>query len=197
MCDTVGTSKCRCGKQKCYTSVEERSTDIYCMVRKLFSDHSWYTVQYIQSAVFDTPITSSIKKRLLENQDEIGFELGAHFTRIGPDNGAAIGKLLTEHIVKADEAVKAAITGSENFQDKVEDFFRQGDHLADVLSSVLELSEDDAEHFKEEFHIHVQHVLNLARLLLEKNYGQKYIAELDVYINHMLHMSDLLVNLAL
>src|SRR5579883_2233657 len=111
LCSVIGTKKCRCETKsngETLSCVTEHS-----LVRKLFSDHSWYTQDYIQAVVFGLKTAPALRARLLDNQTEIGSELGS-YSVVGEENGREIGKLLTEHIAKAEAVVVAAMEGEAN-----------------------------------------------------------------------------------
>jgi len=162
------------------------------MFRVLWLDHSWWTVMYCSSVIFHAYPANEAKQRLLENQIQIGQEFGKLLQN--KKTGQLIGELLTAHIVAADNTLQAAANKSKTLQDKIDQLFAQGDDMCSQISHALELNEDDREHLKTEFHQHNQHVINLVTLLL----GQKpLVAELNSYHLHMVHISDLLVNLAM
>jgi hypothetical protein len=79
------------------------------IVRKLFSDHSWYTNDYIVAVIGHLPTGPAVSQRLLQNQQQIGQQLGQMFTKIGQQNGQQITKLLTDHITAIDNVLKSAI----------------------------------------------------------------------------------------
>jgi len=180
-CNTIGSQHCRCGQQRA-----KRLIDKHTLFRKLWSDHSGYTNLYLISAILGSPLAPTFKTRLLENQREIGHEMGLV---LGKDVGKAVGGLLTEHIVAADAAVNAAVT-QQDLTRKVQQLFTQGDHVARALSDNLHIN---YEVVQQEFHTHNKHVLTLANLLLKRKWA-KYQKELDCYLNHMMHLSDLLTD---
>ncbi len=137
--------------------------------------------------LYSLPSSQALKKRLLDNQVEIGHELGK-FPKVGASNGIAIGKLLTQHIVLADKVLQSA-KASKPLDKPVGALYQQGTHLAKTLASVLHVKALD---LVVEFHTHNSHVINLATLLLKGQTGKKYIKELDRYINHMLHLADII-----
>src|SRR6185369_2633377 len=84
----------------------------HCLVKKisaLFTEHAVYTMFYLKSAIFGNPDATYMLQRLLENQKDIGTNLGALPT-VGIKNGRAVTKVLTEHIKLAGAAASAAIT---------------------------------------------------------------------------------------
>jgi hypothetical protein len=74
-------------------------------LRKLWSDHVIWTREYIVAAVDDRPDAGEAASRLLRNQDDIGAAIVPYY---GQDAGAALTKLLREHIMIAVDLVAAA-----------------------------------------------------------------------------------------
>jgi hypothetical protein len=193
MCDTTGIGNCRCNFKKHLK--EPRCFDIHGIIRKVFSDHSWYTVEYIQCAVWNiSAFVLPMKNRLIQNQDDIGTAFGYHFERVGKKGGEALATLLKAHIVAADRAATSAIINDGQFNENKVAFFQQGDDMSTQIATMLE-RKDQIEGLKKEFRTHNQHVLNLVSYLLAKK-SASYIQELDSYQNHMLHLADQLVALA-
>jgi len=183
-CQVVGSRKCRCGEHKTDTMMDCVSD--HSLIRKLFSDHSWYTFSYVQAAVFKNETAEALKARLIENQIEIGSELG-RFPKVGAANGKTITTLLTNHIVRADAAVNAAIKGDKKLLKQASEIlFAQGDEMSEAFAKVLEL---DIAEMKKQFRAHNQHVLNITTLLLQH---KNFIQELDAYTNHMLFVADII-----
>lgn len=186
-CSVIKSSKCRC-ENKSNKSSMDCVTD-HSLVRKLFSDHTWYIQDYVQAVIFKLPTAAALRVRVLDNQTEIGLELGK-FDKVGSKNGKAVGNLLTEHVALAEAAVVAAIGGNQtDLKQATTKLFEQGDRMSDTLAKVLDLKPKTV---RAEFHSHNQHVLNLATLLLSKKYGTEYVAQLDAYLNHMLMLADII-----
>jgi hypothetical protein len=187
LCSVIGTKKCRCETKsngETLSCVTEHS-----LIRKLFSDHSWYTQDYIQAVIFKLKTAPALRARLLENQTEIGKELGG-YPVIGVEYGAAIGRLLTEHIAKAEAVVKAAIRNrTRPLALAKESFFSQGDRMSNAIAAILGI---DAEGVRALFQQHNQQVINLTTLLLKKMYDKEYTTELDRYQNHMMYIADVI-----
>lgn len=183
-CHTTGLTQCRCSSEH---NCQDSDHKVNPLVRKLFADHSWYTAEFINATIYDLPTGAALKKRLLENQTEIGSELGK-FSSVGIDNGKAIGKLLTKHIVLANGVLQAAVK-SKPLKKPVDAFFKQGDDMATTLAGVLDM---ESESLIKEFRTHNQHVITLAQMLLKGQTNKKYIQELDSYQNHMLHLADVI-----
>jgi len=189
-CKVVGTLRCRCGDR---TSSPQECINCVGMLRKLFSDHSNFTLLYIQAVVFNTPFMVAYRKRLLENQTEIGKEIGRAF--IGAIRGKALGSAFTQHIAAAEQMVLEML-GGQTTNMKTE-FLQQGDELARLIASDFKKNEDD---IIPVIRTHNTHVIRLTEMLIKsrvkdpKNPRDEtlFIQELDAYNNHMLSVADFL-----
>ncbi|MFI5333132.1 MAG: glycosyltransferase [Candidatus Babeliales bacterium] len=74
-------------------------------MRKLWSDHVWWTRDYIIAAVADAPDLKAATDRLLKNQEDIGSAVASYY---GKEAGEKLTALLKEHILIAAEVVSAA-----------------------------------------------------------------------------------------
>lgn len=180
VCNVTHAQKCRCGKKvKAKAKTEQ---DVKGMFRKLFSDHSWYTYVYIVAVIYKLPSAKELQRRLLDNQREIGNEIG---NLKGEKNGKAVTKLLKQHILAADFVLQTALK-DQDVKVSVQALYAQGNQVAQGLSQILNASEPV---FTREFHMHNAHVVKIATLLLK---SKPIVKALDAYQNHMLHFSDLL-----
>lgn len=84
-------------------------------MRKLWSDHVFWTREYVIAAVAGTPDTQAIASRLLKNQDDIGNAIVPYY---GRDAGTQLANLLRQHILIAVDLVNAA---KANDQTKLND----------------------------------------------------------------------------
>lgn len=193
-CKLLGTAKCRCSKTQATNLTYLTSYSRHALLRKLFSDHSWYTISFMQAAVFNLPLAQVYLTRLLQNQKEIGDEMHLRFG-LSKAQGEAISKLLKEHIQKAGAALTTAIetksVTSEKTKQAATELYEQGDRLSTALAGLLHANEEEV---KREFRRHNQHVLTIATYLLDPEKRQQpiYIAELDAYTNHAIHLADII-----
>ncbi len=102
-------------------------------LRRLWSDHVFWTRLYIISAVSGTPDAEAAAGRLLRNQEDIG-------NAVVPFYGAAAGKALTDllkqHILIAVDLVAAAKAGDQTkFADSDRKWTANADDIAKFLSS--------------------------------------------------------------
>ncbi len=202
-CSATGTSTCRCipGTLEEKTATCSNMNDRASVIRKLWMDHAWFTESYVQAAIFKLATASHLKTRLVANQKEIGDEFAKLFPKvISSAQGTQMGEWLKAHITKADAAVSAAISAGpaklksdKKFLEAQKDLFEQGEEMANAIACLLD--ESASEELQTQFHTHNQHVLTLASILLEKKFN-KYVEEVDGYLNHMIMVSNMLVCLA-
>lgn len=74
-------------------------------MRKLWSDHVWWTRDYIIAAVADAQDLKAATDRLLKNQEDIGNAVAGYY---GKQAGDTLTSLLKEHILLAADVVAAA-----------------------------------------------------------------------------------------
>jgi hypothetical protein len=190
LCPTLGTSACHCSSLPKYLTTP-RCEDKHALFRVLWSNHAWYTVNFIQNALFSCiGMIEEIQAELMNNQTEIGDELGKWVLH-NKQQGNEMGHLLQAHIGAAAEATMAA-KNKLNQKEKTKALFDQGDQLAMRLAMFLKMK--NPELLQKEFRTHNQHVLNLVGYLLT-NQKTKYVTELNAYICHMMHLSDQILNI--
>lgn len=82
-------------------------------MRKLWSDHVFWTRLYIIAAVDGSPkdAVDTAAGRLLRNQDDIGNAVVPFY---GKDNGQKLTDLLKQHIMIAVDLIEAAKSGDNN-----------------------------------------------------------------------------------
>src|SRR5437660_5249833 len=74
-------------------------------MRKLWSDHVFWTRLYIISALTDAPDLKPTTDRLLKNQEDIGNAIATYY---GKEAGTKLTALLKDHILIAADVVSAA-----------------------------------------------------------------------------------------
>jgi len=152
----------------------------------LFSDHGWYTHQFIAATVFENPNGNEILNRLLENQVEIGDVVKK---QVGEMEGIKLTELLQEHIKLAGSALKALI-GNYGVKSAVDRLFENSAQVAAFITSLNQwkLPYDVT---KAHFDTHNQFVIDLATAYVEEDY-ESTIQINDAYENHLLLFSDIL-----
>jgi hypothetical protein len=102
-------------------------------MRKLWTDHTVYTHDYIVSALATMPDLPAVTQRLLRNQDDIGDAIKPIY---GDAAGKKLSALLRDHILIAADIVKAAKVNDTKTVDALQKKWRQnGNDLAAFLAS--------------------------------------------------------------
>jgi len=101
-------------------------------MRKLWSDHVFWTRDYIVAAVADQPDAGAAATRLLKNQEDIGKAVATYY---GKDAGDKLTALLKEHIQIAVDLIKAAkVNDKAKFADADHKWDRNAEDIAEFLS---------------------------------------------------------------
>ena len=101
-------------------------------MRKLWTDHTVWTRDYIVAAVADHPSATAAAARLLKNQEDIGNAVGSIYGKAAGDKLTA---LLKEHITIAVDIIKSAKAGDKASQQQAEAKWKNnGDDIADLLA---------------------------------------------------------------
>ena len=79
-------------------------------LHRLWTDHGFWTREYVVAAIAGGPDAAAAADRLLKNQEEIGNALVPLY---GADAGAGLTNLLKQHIMIAVDLVAAAIAGDQ------------------------------------------------------------------------------------
>src|ERR1051325_177876 len=111
----------------------DKATRLHQDMRKLWTDHTVWTRDYIIAAVDNKPDQEAAATRLLKNQEDIGNAIAAYY---GKSNGERLTGLLKDHINIATEVVKAAKSKDDSqFKAADEKWKRNAEDIADFLSS--------------------------------------------------------------
>src|SRR5262245_54220866 len=101
-------------------------------MRKLWSDHVYWTRDYIIAAVDDKPDAKAAADRLLKNQDDIGHAVAVYY---GPPAGTKLTGLLKDHITIAVDLIKAAKAKDDAaFKEQDAKWHRNAEDIATFLS---------------------------------------------------------------
>ncbi len=92
-------------KQRNSSPISEKRCALKTAMRRLWSDHVWWTRNYLIDAIADMPSLQVTTKRLLQNQEDIGDAITSYY---GKAAGKQLAGLLREHILIAADVVKAA-----------------------------------------------------------------------------------------
>lgn len=114
-------------------TISEKRCALRTGMRKLWSDHVFWTRNYIISALADAPNTSAVADRLLHNQQDIGDAMVPYY---GKEAGQQLTDLLKAHILIATEVVAAAKTNNkEKLQDADQRWHANVVEIAEFLSA--------------------------------------------------------------
>ena len=94
------------------------AADLKIAMRKLWTDHTVWTRDYIIAAVDDTPDATAAAGRLMKNQEDIGRAIAGYY---GAAAGQQLTTLLKEHISIAVDLIKAAKAGNKTAQQQADD----------------------------------------------------------------------------
>ena len=101
-------------------------------MRKLWTDHTVWTREYIIAAVGDQPDAQAAAGRLMKNQEDIGAAVASFY---GKPAGDQLTTLLKEHISIAVDIIKAAKAGDKPAQQAADArWHRNAEAIADFLS---------------------------------------------------------------
>jgi hypothetical protein len=100
------------------TGHDSAAADLKMSMRKLWTDHTVWTRDYIVAAVDDKPDATAAANRLMKNQEDIGRAIAGYY---GPAAGQQLTTLLKEHISIAVDLIKAAKAGNKTAQQQADD----------------------------------------------------------------------------
>ena len=126
-CSTTGTMGSAAG----VPVVSRSSAQLHDAMRKLWSDHVFWTRLYIVEAAANAAASQTTLNRLLRNQEDIGNAVATYY---GAAAGSKLADLLKQHIQIAGELVGAAKAGDNA---KVADADRRWHANADDIATFL------------------------------------------------------------
>jgi hypothetical protein len=91
----------------------DKATQLHQDMRKLWTDHTVWTRDYIVAAVDDRPDAQAAASRLMRNQEDIGNAVAAYYGRAA---GQQLTSRLKQHISIAVDLIKAAKAGDQAAQ---------------------------------------------------------------------------------
>jgi len=95
-----------------------KATQLHQDMRKLWTDHTVWTRDYIIAAVDDKPDAMAAANRLMKNQEDIGNAIAAYY---GAAASQQLTALLKQHISIAVDLIKAAKAGDKAAQKQADD----------------------------------------------------------------------------
>jgi hypothetical protein len=94
------------------------AADLRASMRKMWTDHTVWTRDYIVAAVDDRLDAQAAANRLMKNQDDIGAAVAGYY---GAAAGQQLTALLKQHISIAVDLIKAAKAGDKAAQKQADD----------------------------------------------------------------------------
>jgi hypothetical protein len=98
------------------------AADLKTTMRKLWTDHTVWTRDYIVAAVDDKPDAMAAANRLMKNQEDIGNAIAGYY---GAAAGQQLTSLLKQHISIAVDLIKAAKANNATAQKQADDKWQQ------------------------------------------------------------------------
>lgn len=186
-CPITNELHCKCRYERppcCISDIDMKSA-----LRKLWSDHSFYTALVLKSIVSGLDDTQVFLSRLLANQKDIGDQLALV---VGCEKGNRITAVLTEHIKLAGDVITAATKKDPMLQNKIDKLFMNSDDVACVLSSLNPIKLPYPV-IQKMFRVHNQFVIDMTVARIKKDYLQEQKL-FDAYYCEILMMSDSIYN---
>jgi hypothetical protein len=156
-------------------------------MRKLWSDHVFWTRDYAAAAIANQPDQDAAAKRLLKNQEDIGNAMAQYY---GREAGDKVTALLKDHILIAIDLIKAAKNHDDNkFSEADRRWDRNGEDIATFLSSANPFWSKAA--LTDMMRMHLSTTKNEVTARLNKDW-EGDVRAFDAVYDHILKMSDAL-----
>jgi hypothetical protein len=183
-CGITNERNCKCLTHD-IPKVSDLQVDLKASLRKLFSDHSNYTVFVLKSIVDGTKDTTVFLNRLLQNQKDIGDQIAPI---VGNEVGNEVTNVLTQHIKNAGDVITAAVKKDKTLKTKINKLYKNGD---DVAATLTLLNEHilPYEFTQKHFHDHNKHVIDMTTARINGNFLEEQQIY-DQYYNELLFLSD-------
>jgi len=163
------------------------ATQLHQDMRKLWTDHTVWTRDYIVAAVDDRPDAQAAANRLMKNQEDIGAAVAAYY---GQPAGQQLTSLLKQHIAIAVDLIKAAKTADQAGQKQANDKWQQNAvDIATFLSKANPNWPKDVLANMMKMHLATTTEEVVARL---KHDWEADVRAYDAVYNHILMMADAL-----
>jgi hypothetical protein len=154
-------------------------------MRKLWSDHVFWTRDYIIDALNDSPGAEAASRRLMKNQEDIGNAVAAYY---GAPAGNQLASLLKEHISIAAAIIAAAKADDKaKFQDENKRWEANANEIAMFLSGANPNWPKDA--VGEMMSRHLKTTADELDARLKKDFDRD-VREFERVYDHVLYMSD-------
>ena len=164
-----------------------KATQLHQDMRKLWTDHTVWTRDYIVAAVDGRPDAQAAANRLMKNQEDIGAAVAAYY---GQPAGQQLTSLLKQHIAIAVDLIKAAKAGDQAAQTQANDKWQQNAvDIATFLSTANPNWPKDVLVTMMKMHLATTTDEVVARL---KHDWEADVRAYDAVYNHILMMADAL-----
>ena len=166
-----------------------KATQLHQDMRKLWTDHTVWTRNYIVAAVDDRPDAQAAANRLMKNQEDIGNAVAAYY---GQAAGQQLTSLLKQHIAIAVGLIKAAKTGDQAAQKVANDKWQ---HNAVEIATFLSKANPNWPRatLVDMMNMHLSTTTNEVVARLTKNWDGD-VKAFDAVYDHILKMSDALAD---
>jgi len=156
-------------------------------MRKLWSDHVWWTRDYLITAIADMPEAEAATTRLLKNQEDIGAAIAPYY---GEEAGEKLTTLLKEHILIAANVVTAA---KENNNVKLKEEDEKWHANADAIALFLSTANQNwpLDTIKDMMYEHLKLTTEQVVARLKKDWSAD-IESFEKVFNEIMAMSDAL-----
>jgi hypothetical protein len=164
-----------------------KSAELHMAMRKLWTDHTVWTRNFIISALADSPDKTAVTNRLLRNQEDIGKALAPYY---GGQAGGELTGLLKQHILIASDIVTAAKAGNKNaMASSSEKWQANADEISRFLSAANpNIPEGEMRSMMRK---HLDTTTEELKARLNKDF-EADIRSYDMVYDHILKMSDAL-----
>ena len=156
-------------------------------MRKLWSDHVFWTRDYAAAAIAGQPDAKAAAARLLRNQEDIGNAVAVYY---GKEAGNKLTTLLKEHITIAVDLIAAA---KSQDQARFQEFDRKWDRNAEEISDFLSKANPNwpKATLSSMMKMHLTTTKNEVTARLNQNWDED-VKAFDAVYDHILKMSDIL-----
>jgi len=158
-------------------------------MRKLWSDHVFWTREYVIAAVDGSADAQAAAARLLKNQEDIGAAIVPYY---GKGAGDKLTDLLKQHIMIAVDVVAAA-KASDQAKFKVADA-KWKQNAADIAAFLSQANSNwPSQAMTDAMNMHLATTTREVVARLQKNYDED-VRAFDAVYDHILRMADVLAD---
>lgn len=158
-------------------------------MRKLWTDHTVWTRDYIIAAVSGAPDQQAAATRLLKNQEDIGAAVATYY---GKAAGDQLTTLLKAHITTAVDVVKAAKAGDKAAFKTADDAWQK--NAMDIAAFLSKANPNWPKATLEDLmRMHLSTTTAEVQARLDKNWDAD-VKAWDAVYDHILKMSDALTD---